>query len=696
MQILLGNKMRDLISKMKAKLPPLPTQPPAHELKRTTLLSLSAIISVAIIAHFSIANIAIASYASLIFLLKLIIIWFNKKSPPSVIMAMLLIVGIGLVFLYYGGLSGQKTGISCITLLVSLKFLESRLIRDYYVVCLLLYFLAASSFLFNTSIINILLVVAYTIVVSALLFQISTPSKFSWRVSLTEASKIVVKALPLALFLFFFFPRLHGSFGFIPSQDTTDAPGLENSLVAGEMAAGAFNNALAFRAQFNGNTPPQNQLYWRSKVMPVERNFQWEILNVDKRDFVSGTRKSKALDLNKGQYRYEILHEASKDKFIPYLDYVSGLDRGEILDDYAVFDKKAKSSIFTYSGSATLTPSLPASINFNEAQLLNTESTPSARIQALILKWRNETNSQQELVQRAASYFNEQPFNYSLTPPLLDEKNPLDDFIFNSKTGYCEHYASAFTILMRWSGIPARVVAGYQGGKLNKSGNYIEVRYSDAHAWSEVFINGQWQRVDPTFQIRPDRIEFGMDALLELWDGNILTNATGRALSNIINPTGAARYIQQISDSWNNINYQWNKWVVNYDKNKQLQLLENLGLKHKNSLVTLVAIVAIGIALFVVFYIWQIIPKPAKLEEVQKVYHQFSTKFTKNGVIKNESDTPFEFEQKAINKLPEYSEQIQAIMRSYRDLRYGKPSEDNHEKLLKFKQQVKHFKIAKP
>ena len=344
---------------------------------------------------------------------------------------------------------------------------------------------------------------------------------------------------------------------------------------------------------------------------------------------------------------------------------------------------------------ATITPSLPASVNFNEAQLLNTESAPSARLQALILKWRNETSSQQELVQRAASYFNEQPFNYSLTPPLLDENNPLDDFIFNSKTGYCEHYASAFTILMRWSGIPARVVAGYQGGKLNKAGNYIEVRYSDAHAWSEVFINDQWQRVDPTFQIRPDRIEFGMDALLELWDGNSLTNATGRALSNIINPTGATRYFQQFSDSWNNVSYQWNKWVVNYDKNKQLQLLENLGLKHKNSLVTLVVIVAAGIALFMFFYIWQILPKPAKLEEVQKVYQQFGNKFTKYGVTKNDSDTPLEFEQRAISKLPEYSKQIQDIIATYRTLRYGKPSDNNREQLLYFKKQVKQFKIVR-
>jgi len=446
--------MRKLFQSLRAKLPPMPTPPPAHELERKTLLQLSCVIGIAIIAHFSIANIAIALFASFIFLLKVLVIWFNKKSPPSIVMAALLLFSIGIVVFFYGGWNGQVAGISFIVLLVALKFLESRLLRDYYIACLLLYFLAASSFLFNASIFNIISVIIYTIIITALLFRISTPSKLHWNLSFKESGKIILKALPLALFLFFFFPRLHGSFGFLPSQDKSEGQGLEDSLVAGEMASSAFDNSLAFRVQFKDKIPPRNQLYWRSKVMPVERNFQWEILNVDKRDFFSSALKVKALDITKGEYQYSILHEPSRDKFIPYLDYVSGLERGKILDDYTVFDEKPKTGIFTYSGSSTLTPSLPASRKLKKELLLNTESIPNARIQALITQWQSETNSQQELVKRAYKYFNEQPFSYSLTPPPLDEGSPLNDFLFSSRTGYCEHFASAFTILMRWSGIP--------------------------------------------------------------------------------------------------------------------------------------------------------------------------------------------------------------------------------------------------
>jgi len=225
---------------------------------------------------------------------------------------------------------------------------------------------------------------------------------------------------------------------------------------------------------------------------------------------------------------------------------------------------------------------------------------------------------------------------------------------------------------MRWSGIPARVVVGYQGGTLNKSGNYMEVRYSDAHAWSEVWLNGQWQRVDPTAAISPDRIEFGMDALTELWDGIGFNNTTGRALSDILNPTGSARFFRQVKDSWSNLSYQWNKWVVNYDQDKQESLLKRLGLDHKNSLFTLIIIILIGVSGFMLFYFWQLIPKKIPLEA---------------------GDTPEDFRLKACKKFPNSENEINKIIELYQSLRYGNPKNDKTKKMQQFKQLVKQFKL---
>jgi len=186
-----------------------------------------------------------------------------------------------------------------------------------------------------------------------------------------------------------------------------------------------------------------------------------------------------------------------------------------------------------------------------------------------------------------------------------------------------------------------------------------------------------------------------MDALLELWDGTTVNNSSGKSLSDILNPTGSARYLQQMRDSWNNISYQWNKWVVNYDQAKQLQLLEKLGFKHQNSLITLVSLIAVGLAGFMLFYFWQLIPKPARLDEVQKVYQNFTYKFTKHDVHKLDSDTPSEFQAKAISKFPSHSDKIRTIIGCYLALRYGKPSQQYERQLEQFKKHVKQFRIAK-
>jgi len=691
-------KSISVFEKIKGLLPPIPPHPPAHEISRTTLLQLSALISIAIIAHFFIAKTVIALFALSIFIVKTTSIWFDRKSPPGFITILLMVLGVGLVIFFYGGWNGQRAGISFIVLLVSLKFLESRLIRDYYVVCLLLYFLAASSFLFESSVINIVLVIFYTIAITALLFKISVPTKISFAWVAKESSFILLKAIPLAVFLFFFFPRISGDFGFIQSQDQSESQGLEDSLVAGEMASSAFDNSLAFRVEFEkGGIPSQSQLYWRSKVMPIERSFQWEIIDFAQRNFIDIDTKKKAASLIKGEYKYNILHEKSVDKFVPYLDFVSGTSFGRLLDDNSVFVSTPKASAFSYTGSSSLRPSLPESSQINEALLLSTESKPSARLLALLTQWRDQASNNRELIQIVYQYFSGNGFSYSLTPPGLVEENPIDGFMFDTRSGYCEHYASAFTIMMRWLGIPARIVTGYQGGKLNTAGNYLEVRYSDAHAWSEVWLDGQWQRVDPTAAISPERIELGMDALQELWDGNSFGGRDGLALSDILNPTGSARLWQQINDTWNNIGYQWNNWVVNYDVDKQKELLANIGLKHKDSLLSLVGIISFGIAGFMLFYFWQMIPKPVKLDEIQRTYQQFTKKFKKHDLTILASDTPSEFQIKASRIFPTHSDEIDSIIKHYQQLRYGRKSTVSNKLLEQFKQQVKQFKLpSKP
>lgn len=681
--------IRRLLARLNINLPSLPTSPPAHQPSRSTLFQLTMLIALAVLAHFSIANLIVGFFALGTFAYKAGLIYFVKPPPPRLLMMLLSISSLVLIVILYGGWNGQQAGISFLVVLVSLKFLESRTLRDYYVVCLILYFLAASTFLFDSSILSISLIMVYTLAITVLLLKLSSPSPINWHGSLGSASAILAKALPLAILLFFFFPRIHSSFGFLPSQDQLTDDGLNNSLVTGDLSSSAFDNSLAFRVEFEGRVPPYSRLYWRSKVMPVENNFSWSIGSPITSEITQAKRKAEQTGLDKGEIRYRILHEKSSDFFLPYLDYVVGFSKGKLLNDYSVWDK-TKTGGFSYQGSSTEFPSLPeAETGINRNLLLQTKSQPSARTQALLTKWRGESSDHLELANIVYRYFIANDFRYSLLPPELGD-DPIGDFLFETRVGYCEHYASTFTTLMRWLGVPARVVVGYHGGQLNQTGQYLQVRYSDAHAWSEIWVDGQWTRIDPTAAISPDRIEFGMDAFLSLWDGSpIGRGSRSPALSNFLNPTGADRYLRLLRENWENIGYQWNKWIVNYSFEKQQALLGKLGLEHRNSLYTLVVILFGGSISLLLLYFWNQIPRPVKRGEAQRVYLKFVSRFKRFGVIKAPADTPNEFAVKAKQRFPMIAAEIDLVTKAYLNLRYGREAGE----LRSFRQLVNQFKI---
>ena len=695
--------LRDFLARFNIHLPALPTTPPSHQPERDTLLQLAVLIGVAVIFHFSIADLAIACFALLIYVIKLLLLVGKNKrtAPPQILIILMTVFSIGLIILFYGGWNGQRAGISFLVLLVSLKFLESRTLRDYYITCLISYFLAASSFLFNSSLINIIFVIIYALAITGIMLKLTSPSTLSWKTTLSSASAIISRALPLALILFFFFPRIHGNFGFIPEQyDDQLNSALNNDLVAGEIAASAFNNQLAFRVEFEGPKPKTNQLYWRSKVMPIEQNFTWSVRPPTPDDFRNAKVKENYLsgithdDTGKEQFtNYTVLSEASADIFLPYLDYVVNFSRGRLLNDFSVWQRTGKSNSFSYKGSSLLQASIVESSNIDTQYLLVTTNQPTARTQALLTTWRQQANSPIELAQQVLNHFTNNEFYYSLYPPSL-ELQPVDEFLFNTKTGYCEHYASAFTTLMRWLGVPARVVVGYQGGLVNQSGQYLEIRYSDAHAWSEILVDQQWDRVDPTAAVSPERIEYGMDAFMSLWDSS--GSRGDLSLSNYLNPTGMDRYYRQLRDGWNNIGYQWNKWIVNYDSDTQKELLENLGFEGSNRYGSLVIIMFSSLAAILLFYFWRLIPNKIKRSKSQNIYMKFVAKFNKTDVNKNLSDSPNEFAQKAINQFPQQKQEILELTNTYVQLRYGKNSNEadlNNDELNKFKQLVKRFRL---
>jgi hypothetical protein len=190
------------------------------------------------------------------------------------------------------------------------------------------------------------------------------------------------------------------------------------------------------------------------------------------------------------------------------------------------------------------------------------DSSPRAR--ALAQGWLGDAPTGATIVARAMDYLRSQPFFYTLTPPALGSQ-PVDEFLFETREGFCEHYASAMTVLLRAAGLPARVVMGYQGGELNGFGGYYIVRQSDAHAWTEVWLEDEgWVRVDPVAAVAPDRVALG-------------SSRYGANRGGIADAVLRNTWLRQAMLAWDTVNTRWRAWVLGYGPELQRALLDRLG-----------------------------------------------------------------------------------------------------------------------
>ena len=674
--------------RLKLSLPkviPTPTEMPDKRGK----LWVTLIASIALFAHFFIGDIIIGIFACSLLFIKIRIIQTNKNNPPKWVMLLLLGSCIVLVLIQYGGWSGYKAGISFLATLLALKLLESKDLRDYFVACLLMYFLAAGSFLFSTSPLAIIAVIIFSIGITSAMFILASPNAFTPQDSIKHAWWMMLKAIPLAILLFFFFPRIQVDFGFLPGQDEAQSQGIDNELSINDFANRSFSDELAFRVEFEGDKPNTIDLYWRNKTMVKEENFRW------KTDEIAALQPKITANIKKAKsdtFKYKILQQASKDKYLTTLDYANYVEQGKLLSDFSALKNPNIKGTFSYQAHSSTVAIQNTESLANRQRYLKTTSKISDRTLELLTSWQQRTTNKQQLVNMVLNYFQQQPFYYSLLPPNLGN-DPVDEFLFETRTGYCEHYASVFTLLMRWLDIPARIVVGFQGGEWNEQGNYYAVRYSNAHAWSEVWLTGKgWVRIDPTAMISPERIQFGMNALRALWDENQLReNITGRALSDLLEPKGIDQVLQNLKQTFGNISYQWNKWVVNYNLKAQKNLLRSLGLNTKHYLRDLVIIMLLSTGLLIAFYFWRLLPKQKKIDETEKLYKQFCSILAEQNFNKGVSEGAYSFAKRAAVHFPQSATDIQRITQYYIKQRYGKSPQD----IDTYKQLIKEFKRNK-
>jgi hypothetical protein len=308
------------------------------------------------------------------------------------------------------------------------------------------------------------------------------------------------------------------------------------------------------------------------------------------------------------------------------------------------------------------------------------DSNPRTR--ALARQCQREDPRPTAIIRNALNYFRNGSFYYTLTPPALGA-NPADEFVFNTREGFCEHYASAFTVMMRAAGIPARVVTGYQGGELNPVGKYFIIRQADAHAWTEVWLENEgWLRVDPTGAVAPDRIAAGLSQAMRADEP-----VPGRRLDNL-------PWLRNTVLLWDAVNTYWNDWVLGYGPELQRTVMERLGFENPRwqTLLALAAAITALFLLVLTFYLAWSFRRVRKADEVQRIYLRFCRRLARLQIQRGPCEAPATFASRVGQKRPDLATATAAITERYLNLRYDTRFE--RDDLSAFRDLVRDFRPA--
>jgi transglutaminase-like putative cysteine protease len=471
----------------------------------------------------------------------------------------------------YDTLFGREAGVALLVLFLGLKLMEMRARRDLFVVIFLCFFLLLTGFFRSQSLPTALVsgVAAFGLVASMLTMQFGQREVPVTR-RLRFAGLMVLQALPIAAALFLLFPRLQGPLWGLPEDARGARTGLSETMSPGQIADLAGDDTVAFRVEFAGVPPAFRDLYWRG---PTLGHFDGRTWRAPVYDVARPPRPQVTLPEGGEPVRYRMTLEPHSRRWLFALEVPVELPSGpelpvRVTSEFDVLAADPVRGRIRFEAAAR--PDAAIGLNETRLSLQNWLQLPpgyARRTMEMAARWRSEESDDAKLVERALAMFRENGFRYTMRPPLLPD-DPVDGFLFETRAGFCEHYSSAFVVLMRALDIPARVVTGYQGGEPNLGEDYWIVRQADAHAWAEVWLAGRgWVRVDPTSAVAPHRVERGAAASTE--------RAEAREGAAGLVSLDALHRLRLSLDSFT---HGWNQWVLNYDRGRQLALLDRLGL----------------------------------------------------------------------------------------------------------------------
>jgi len=562
------------------------------------------------------------------------------------------------VFITYRTIFGREAGMALLVIMLGLKFLEARTLRDAVLLIYLGYFLVITNFLRDQTIPTALYMLGCTLVITATMISLNyARTEPLFRAQLRMAGVMLAQSVPLMVVLFLLFPRVPGPLWGLPQDILSGVSGLSDTMTPGSLSKLTLSDAVAFRVKFESTIPRLRDLYWRG---PVMWNFDGRTWSASR--FFYNTPLSETTGQ---EVSYEVTLEPHNQRWLFALDipgkvppfaFIGGdfqLYANEPIKNRIRYDMKSR-----FNATFGLSESRSA---LRRALQLPPGSNP--RTAEFARSLREKYTDDAAFVEEILKLFRNQNFFYTLEPPLLGE-NPVDEFLFSTRSGFCEHYASAFTVLMRAAGIPARVVTGYQGGEINDFGNYLIVRQADAHAWSEVWLEKRgWVRIDPTSAVSPLRVDSGISAALS------------RSDPLPIMVRGDFELLRQLGLSWDFVANSWNQWVLGYSPERQLWLMSNVGIADATWQKLTAILFLLGGVIVAVFTVLVLRQMRGRIHDPVKVaYLRYCDKLRRKGLPRAPSEGPADYARRVQQARPDLAPAVAGITRLYVALRYGAQS----------------------
>jgi transglutaminase-like putative cysteine protease len=600
------------------------------------------------------------------------------SQPGRVVMFVLTLIVVAVLLQSFGTILGQQPGSAMLLLLSFLKLFEMKSIRDIAIVIFMGLFLVASKFFYSQSLLIALHVFIVVVYLTSLLIVLSDRlGTMGLNARMHKSVRMIFQALPLMLILFLLFPRIPGPLWGLPKDAQTATSGLSDEMSPGSINRLVGSAEVAFRVRFNDAPPMRPELYWRGLVLPNYDGRTWRLENAP-----SYAQPLLIVpDDEVSRYAYTVMLEPHNQRWLYALESMIEYEGPLVVTrEMQLLTRNKVMNVMSYNlrsdtraeNRGLFEPERRKNLALPDG--LNSKSVGFAR------KLFNESNrDDRNYITNVLQHFREEGFSYTLSPPLLGE-SAMDDFLFGTRRGFCEHYASAFVYLMRAVGIPSRVIVGYQGGAMHPFDDYMIVRQSDAHAWTEVWLEDEgWLRVDPTAAVSPTRIENGIEnAGLE------------RELLPAILISDNAIF-QRAGFILDSFHHSWNQWVVGYNRDRQNELLELLGFYNATSgdlVMWLVVLMTLAGGLVAW---WVIRNAPARQKDVIRLYYdRFCRKLEKAGIAHRPNEGASEFMVRVARILPEKKHELSVITGDYEHLRYGR--DISEQRIKRYIRAVRRFR----